>query len=283
MAIQPRFCGRCGAQLLSTAAFCGRCGMPQFAAAAGAPQLAAAVATPQLAGAVAAPPAAPPAAYGYRLAQPDTFPRLGRVKVSQPMVIGGLLVILAVATVSVSALAVSRAIGGTHSTCTANCSPKIVTPLSEPNTYRSASFNFEVDYSSDWKVRSQDASGVSLGTRLGRLDVIGSRSQVSLSQLIDGTVSALPTSTWQSVSRVSDLKGAHIGDQDGLGAVYSANLVGSNATATKVRFAVIAATRGGVSVIIFALDPAAPKTYPNGMPEGQDFDYLCQEFRWSGA
>jgi hypothetical protein len=283
MAIQPRFCGRCGAQLLSTAAFCGRCGMPQFAAAAGAPQYAAAVATPQLAGAVAAPPAAPPAAYGYRLAQPDTFPRLGRVKVSQPMVIGGLLLILAIATVSVSALAVSRAIGGTHSTCTANCSPKIVTPLSEPNTYRSASFNFEVDYSSDWKVRSQDANGVSLGTRLGRLDVIGSRSQLSLSQLIDGTVSALPTSTWQSVSRVSDLKGAHIGDQDGLGAVYSANLVGSNATATKIRFAVIAATRGGVSVVIFALDPAAPKTYPNGMPEGQDFDYLCQEFRWSGA
>jgi hypothetical protein len=274
MAIQPRFCGRCGAQLLPTAAFCGRCGLPQFAAAAAAPQYAAAV---------AAPPAAPPAAYGYRLAQPDTFPRLGRAKVSQPMVIGGLLLILAVATVSVSALAVSRAIGGTHSTCTANCSPKIVTPLSEPNTYRSASFNFEVDYSSVWKVRSQDASGISLGTRLGRLDVIGSRSQLSLSQLIDGTVSALPTSTWQSVSRVSDLKGAHIGDQDGLGAVYSANLVGSNATATKVRFAVIAATRGGASVVIFALDPAAPKTYPNGMPEGQDFDYLCQEFRWSGA
>lgn len=273
MAIQPRFCGRCGAQLHPAAVFCGRCGMPQFAAAG----------APQLAGAVAAPPAAPPAAYGYRLAQRDTFPRPGSVKVSQPMVIGGLLLILAVATVSVSALAVSRAIGGAHSTCTANCSPKIVTPLLEPNTYRSAAFNFEVDYSSDWKVRGQDAYGISLGTKFGRLDVIGSRSQLSLNQLIDGTVSALPTSTWQGVSRVSDLKGAHIGDQDGLGAVYSANLVGSSATATKVRFAVIAATRSAISVVIFALDPAAPKTYPNGMPEGQDFDYLCQEFRWPGA
>ena len=48
MAIQARFCGRCGAQVLPGAPFCGRCGMPQFAAA-GAPQYAAGVATPQLA------------------------------------------------------------------------------------------------------------------------------------------------------------------------------------------------------------------------------------------
>ena len=130
-------------------------------------------------------------------------------------------------------------------------------------------------------MRSQDANSVSFGTRIGRLDVIGSSSGPSLAQLIDATVSALPSSTWQSVSRVSDLKGAHIGDQDGLGAVYSANVVGSGATATKVRFAVIAATSGGVSVVIFAVDPADTKDYPNGMPEGQDFDYLCQEFRWS--
>ena len=74
--------------------------------------------------------------------------------------------------------------------------------------------------------------------------------------------------------------GAHIGDQDGAGAVYSANLVGSSQTATKVRFAVIAATKGGVTVVVFAADPADPKNSPNGMPEGQEFDYLCTEFVW---
>jgi hypothetical protein len=82
------------------------------------------------------------------------------------------------------------------------------------------------------------------------------------------------------VTKVSDLKGAHIGEQDGLGAIYSANLVGSGATSTKVRFAVIAATRGDVSVVIFAADPADTKNFDNGIPEGQEFDYLCQEFRW---
>jgi hypothetical protein len=261
MAIQPRFCGRCGAQLLPGAVFCGRCGAPQLATA------------------VAAPPAAPPAAYGYRLAQPGAFPAAGRAKVSQTMVVVGLLLVLVIAIVVVSAYAVARVIG-THSTCTADCSPKIVTPLPESSTYRSVAFKFEVDYRSTWKVRSQDADGVSLGTRIGRLDVVGSQSGPSRTELIDATVSALPSSTWQSVTRVSDLKGAHIGDQDGLGVIYSANVVGSNATSTKARFAVIAATRGGVSVVIFAVNPADTKNFANGMPEGQEFDYLCQEFRW---
>lgn len=262
MAVQQRFCGRCGAQLLPGATFCGRCGAPQYAATA-----------------IAAPPLAPPAAYGYRIAQPGAFPAAGRVKVPQMMVVGGLLVILLVAIVAVSAFAVARTIGS-HSTCTVDCGPKSVTPLPESNTYRSVAFKFEVDYSSAWKVRSLTATGVSLGTRIGLLNVVGSNSGKSPSQLIDGTVAALPSSTWQSVTRVSDLRGAHIGDQDGLGAVYSANLVGSGATATKVRFAVVAATKNGVSVVIFAADPAATKDYPNGMPEGQEFDYLCQEFRW---
>jgi hypothetical protein len=261
MAVQVQFCGRCGGPLAPGAIYCGRCGAPQVATA------------------VAAPPLAPPAAYGYRLAQPGAFPAAGRVKVSQTMVLVGVLVILAIAVVAVSAFAVSRALG-THSTCTTDCGPKLVSPLPESSTYRSVAFNFEVDYSSSWKVRSQDANGVSLGTRIGRLDVTGSAVGPSLSELINATVAALPSSTWQSVTRVSDLKGAHIGDQDGLGVVYSANVIGSNATSTKARFAVIAATRGSVSVVIFAVDPADTKDFPNGMPEGQEFDYLCQEFRW---
>jgi zinc-ribbon domain len=270
MAIQTLFCGRCGAQLLPGAVFCGRCG---------APQLAAAVGVPQVATAMAAPPAAPPAAYGYRIAQPGTFPGADRVKVPQAMVVGGLVVILAVAVVAVSVFAVSKVVG-THPTCTSKCGPQIGAPLPESNTYRSASFGFEVDYSSGWKLRTQDPNGVSLGTRYGLLNVVGSKSAPSLGQLIDGTVTALPSSKWQDVIRVSELKGAHIGDQDALGAIYSANLIGSNAKATKVRFAVIAATRGGVAVVIFGVDPAAPKEFPNGMPEGDEFDYLCQEFRW---
>jgi hypothetical protein len=113
------------------------------------------------------------------------------------------------------------------------------------------------------------------------LTVVGSKSGSSNGQLIDSTVAALPSAKWQDITKVTDLKGAHIGIQDGQGAIYSANLIGSGTTATPVRFAVIAATRGATSVVIFAVDPAAPKDFRFGIPEGGDFDYLCQEFRWA--
>jgi hypothetical protein len=82
------------------------------------------------------------------------------------------------------------------------------------------------------------------------------------------------------VTQVDRVRGAHVGDEPGVGAVYSANLINGSQAAVKVRFAVIAAARGGTTVVVFAVDPADTKT-PNGMPEGQAFDYLCTEFSWS--
>lgn len=239
------------------ATFCGRCGAPQ----------------PTMA--YAAPPA-----YSYPRAPQASFPARRRYGSSQIAIAGGLLAILAVVTVAVSAFAVSRVIGGNKATCTVNCAPKFVTPLPEAAMYRSSAYHYEVDYSSAWTVRSQDANGISLGTRIGLVEISGSRVSRQLSDVLQSTVSALPTAQWQDVVPVSDVKGAHIGDQDGLGAVYSANLIGAGSTSSKVRFAVIVATRGGVTVVIFAADPADPKNSPHGMPEAMDFDYLCSEFRW---
>jgi hypothetical protein len=238
------------------ATFCGRCGAPQPAMALSAPPV-----------------------YTYPHAPQASFPARRRYGSSQIAIAGGLLAVLAVVTVAVSAFAVSRAIGS-HSTCTVNCAPKFVTPLAESATYRSSAYHYEVDYSSAWSVRSQDANGISLGTRIGLLEVSGSRASQQLSDVLQTTVSNLPTAQWQDVVPVSDVKGAHIGDQDGLGAVYSANLIGAGSTAAKVRFSVIVATHGGVTVVIFAADPADPKNSPHGMPEAMDFDYLSSEFRW---
>ena len=195
------------------------------------------------------------------------------------MIAGGLVLILIVVAVIVGAFAASQFAGGGHAPCTVNCSPKFVAPLAEEATFRSSTYRFQVNYSSAWTVRAQDATGVTLGTRVGSVQVTGS-SGGSPDRALQSTVSGLPSSKWQDVTLVGNLRGAHIGDQDGAGAVYSANLVGSSQTATKVRFAVIAATKGGVTVVVFAADPADPKNSPNGMPEGQEFDYLCTEFVW---
>jgi hypothetical protein len=259
MAVQPRFCGNCGAQVPSNATYCGRCGAPQ-----------------------APLPIATPAAYAYPSATPRRLTGIGRISGAQIAVAAGLLIVLSIVTVALSAFAVSQVIG-TRKPCTANCGAKIVTPLPAPATYKSSAFGYEVDYNPDWTIRSQDSQGIILATRLGLLQVAGTKSGQALQDLMSATVSALPSSTWQDVLHVTDLKGAHIGDQDGIGAVYSANLIQSNAKAAKVRFFVIAATRGGVTVVIFGVNPSDTKDFPNGIPEGQEFDALCQEFQWSAS
>jgi len=260
MAAQVRYCGRCGAPVPFGATFCGRCGAPQAAA-------------------VAA--AAP--SHSYPMAPRVPYRTAPRWKGSQVAVAGGLLAILAIVTVAITIFAVSHALGGTHSPCTVNCAPKFVTPLPESATFHSSAFGFEVDYNSGWAVRSQDANGISLGTRLGLVTVVGTQGGQPLTQVLQSTVSALPTAQWQDVAQVSDLKGAQIGGQDGIGAVYSANLIGTNSTSAQVRFAVIVAARGGVTIVFFAVDPADTKNSPNGIPEGQSFDYMCSEFRWAGS
>jgi hypothetical protein len=259
VAAQARYCGRCGAPVAFGAPFCGRCGAPQQAIAAAAP------------------------VYSYPVAPRVPYRTARQWRGSQIAVAGGLLAILAIVTVAISIFAVSHALGGTHPPCTVNCSPKFVTPLPESATFRSSAFGFEVDYNAAWAVRSQDANGISLGTKLGLVTVVGTKGTQPLAQVLQTTVSALPTAQWQDVTQVSDLKGAHIGDQDGIGAVYSANLIGTNSTSAQVRLAVIAAARGGVIVVFFAADPYDPKNSPNGIPEGQSFDYMCSEFRWSGT
>jgi len=258
MAVQTRFCGNCGAPLQAGAPFCGRCGAP-----------------------VAPTPIPIYSQYAYPQARPQAG-RIGSDRTMQIAVAIGLLAILIVVTVGVTAFAIRNATTGSHQTCTSNCSPKIVTPLPASATYKSSQFGFQVDYSSNWTVENQDGAHIDLGTSIGSVSVVGSKVNTPLDQVIQGVVTGLPSASWQSVALVSDLKGAHLGDQSGLGAVYSANLIGSNATATKVRFAVIAAAKNGVTVVMFAVDPADTQHFANGMPEGQLFDYMCTICRWGG-
>lgn len=250
------YCGRCGAPVPAGAGFCGRCGAR-----------------------VAAQAVPPPPTYAYPQAPHVAYPTARQFTLSHGAIAGGLIAIVLVIAVVISAFAVAQFVGGSRVTCTSNCAPKFATPLPEEASYRSSAYRFQVNYPSTWTVRAQDQNGVTLGTKLGSVQVTGMRSTRD-DQALQSTVNALPTSKFQDVTLVANLKGAHLGDQDGLGSVYSANFVGASQTAAKVRFAVVAATRGAVTVVVFALDPADPKNSPNGMPESQAFDYLCTELVW---
>lgn len=253
-----QFCGRCGAPLTPGAAFCGVCRTPV---------------SPASPVAVAA----YPQQYVYPYAPPQ-HARIGSGRTTQVAVAAGLIVILVVVAIVTSVFAY-RSLTGSHQSCTANCSPKVITPLQAAATYRSSAFKFEVDYSTNWTVRNQDANGITLGTRLGQVSVAGSKSGQSPDQAIQGVVAALPSANWQAVKNTGGIQGSHLGNVDGVGQMYTANLIGANSKAVAVRVAVIAATKGGVTVVVFAVDPNDPH-FPNGMQEGYLFDYMCTQFRW---
>src|SRR5437667_7615452 len=208
MAAQPqlRYCGRCGAPLPPGATFCGRCGTPVATAA---------VAQPV-----------------YRYA-PPAYPTARQYKLAPAMIAGGLVLILIVVAVIVGAFAASQFAGGGHAPCTVNCSPKFVAPLAEEATFRSSTYRFQVYYSSAWTVRAQDATGVTLGTRVGSVQVTGS-SGGSPDRALQSAVSGLPSSKWQDVTLVGNLMGAQIDDKYVACAVYSDRLVVLSQSESKV-------------------------------------------------
>ena len=256
VATQTRYCGRCGAPLTPGTGFCGRCGTP-----------------------ILWQPVAPQPVYAYAPAPPAVRRTTGSPGLAIALIAGGLIVVLVVAGLIVGGIALSQSSRGGHSACTVNCAPKFVTPLAEQASFKSTAYGFEVNYSPRWTVRSQDATGITLGTRIGQVVVKGTTGQ-SADEAVQATVSGLPSSQWQDVTALNRVKGAHLGEVQGVGAVYSANLVGASQTATKTRIGIVAAQKGNVTVVVFVADPADPKGFPNGLPDGQAVDYLCTEFVW---
>ena len=256
VAAQVRYCGRCGAALAPGAGFCGRCGTPVLMEAMPAPR----------------------SVYSYAPAPHAAYPAPGRPKLGAVLIAGGLIAVLVGVGLVVGGIAVSQFARGGHSTCTSNCAPKFVTPLAEQASFRSTAYGFTVNYSSRWTVRSSDAFGIALGTRSGQVTVKGVKGQ-SADEAVRQTVFGLPSSQWQDITTVTTLKGAHLGEVQGVGGVYSANLIGASQTAVKTRIGVVAAQYRDVTVVVFVADPADIKV-PNGILDGQAVDYLCTEFDW---
>ena len=49
-----------------------------------------------------------------------------------------------------------------------------------------------------------------------------------------------------------------------------------------MRIAVVAANRGGLSIVAIGVDPADTKGSPNGIPEAGPMDFVLAEFIWPG-
>src|SRR5258708_39434005 len=101
MAVQTRYCGRCGAPVPFGATFCGRCGAPQPAAVAAAAPV-----------------------YSYPVAPRVPYRTARQWRGSQIAVAGGLLAILAIGTVAGPIFPVSHALRGAHNPSPPNCAPQ---------------------------------------------------------------------------------------------------------------------------------------------------------------
>ncbi len=231
------------------------------------------------------PPAYPPPAYPV-YAYPQAAPATGRISrgghAAQIAVAMGLIFLLIIGATIVSVFALLNNTGH-HPVCTQNCGPKIGTALPASATFTSSTYGFQVDYDAAWTVQDKTGEGIQLSTDAGGVAFIGQHASQPLDQVISDFVSNLPSATYQDVRPLMEIKGAHLGDENGAGTIYSANFIDSNASAIKVRFAVIAASKGGVTVVMFAINEADTQDFPSGMPEGQKFDYMCTEFRWGGS
>ena len=165
--------------------------------------------------------------------------------------------------------------------CVQRCGPRDVPPLEQPVTYRSSVFGFEVDYPRRWSSQRQDGTTLVLKTALGgQFIVSGQRAGRSDQQLVMEMVGGLSSSRWQDVQALAPIRGAQIGFQSGAGTLYAAIYSPPGGVATRARLAVIAATRGDLSVQVMGIDPADTKSSPSGIPEDHAFDYVLSQFRW---
>jgi hypothetical protein len=217
------------------------------------------------------------ASYPYRSIsrREAAAPRLGRARFLLV-----LLVVIALGAVLVTVLAAVLT-PSEPATCTQHCGPTPGVPVPQPARYHSTAYGFEVPYTDPWKVVQQDSRSVIFQTAAGQFLIYGQQAGKSDQQLVQEAVATLPDSQFQSVTPASSIRGAHIGYQNGSGSVFSSTFLPEGGRAIRARIAVVAATKGGLSVSVVGIDPWVASA-PNGIPESSQFDAELSQFQWPG-
>jgi hypothetical protein len=200
-------------------------------------------------------------------------PRLGRARFLLV-----LLVVIALGAILVTVLAAVLT-PAQPVTCTQHCGPTPGVPVPQPARYHSAAYGFEVAYTDPWKVVQQDSKSVTFQTAAGQFMVYGQQAGKSDQQLVQEALASLPDTEFQSITPASSIRGAHVGYQNGTGAVFSSTFLPQGGRAIRARIAVVAATKGGISVSVVGIDPWVAAA-PNGIPESSQFDAVLSQFQW---
>lgn len=160
-------------------------------------------------------------------------------------------------------------------------------PLSEAATYTSPDLKFSVDYPDSWQITAQAGDGVSLHTSVsargqllaeGVVIVKGDRSTTDTAALIDKGKSLVPSS-FKDLQDAGPIRGAHIADADGDGRLFTATFTGSDGNTQKGAVAIVAASKGGLGVVVVAGDGVGDQGGSTPL-ESSSYDYVLTEFRW---
>jgi hypothetical protein len=163
--------------------------------------------------------------------------------------------------------------------CTSYCGPARVAPIPASSVYHSSAFGYDVAFSQPWEANQQDGQSLVLLSGAQTLMVVGKPAGKTDQQLSQEALAALPDAQFQTITRLGPIRGAHIGAQKASGGMYSATFLPDAGTTIQVRIAVMAATRGEVSVTVLAWSPFDASA-PNGIDNGSTIDDVLSQFRW---
>src|SRR5205807_2561056 len=155
----------------------------------------------------------------------------------------------------------------------------------EEQLYRSPRLGFSVGYSGSWgNGRALPGGGVSIDTADGGfLEIVGSRTE-SPAQMIVDRLGRFSQQVFPDVRALGPVHGARIGTVNGVGTLYGATLVPTGGgPSQRVRFALIAAQRGSLTLLVTAADyydQSITGYIPTGMPQALAMDYALTAFAW---
>lgn len=179
---------------------------------------------------------------------------------------------------------------GPKKQCVVNCPPPVARAegadfLSPAERAYHSPAGFDVRYPSSWAAHGLGRGGISLDTDDGGFFEVRPAVGASPAQLIVDRVRALDPQTFPDLKPLGTIRGAHVGGVSGVGTLYGGTMVpgGGGGSAERVRFAIIAAQRNGLAVVVTAADwydQSVTGRFPTGMPGAQSLDYALIEFRW---
>lgn len=190
-----------------------------------------------------------------------------------------------------AALVTHLAHEGPEKQCTLNCPPPFAKASgdldfvsSEERAFQDPT-GFAVRYPTNWSAHPSGRGSVSFDTNDGGFFEVRTAPAAGLAQLVVDRVKALNPQTFPDLKVIAPIRGAHIGGVGGVGTLYGGTMVpgAGGGSAERVRFAIIAARRGNLALVVTAADwydRSVTSHIPTGMPNASALDYALAQLRW---